>query len=93
MVADLVGRLADKSLLAAAPGGSGRWRMLDAVQAYALEQLAASGEEQAVRERHLAWAAQTAAALEQQAQAAGGSVEAGGRGGSWMRLLAICGPR
>ena len=81
VVADLVGRLADKSLLAAAPGGSGRWRMLDAVQAYALEQLAASGEEQAVRERHLAWAAQTAAALEQQAQAAGGSVEAGWRGG------------
>jgi predicted ATPase len=81
VVADLVGRLVDKSLLAAAPGGSGRWRMLDAVRAYALEQLAASAEEQALRERHLAWAAETAVALEQQAQAAGGSVEARWRPG------------
>jgi predicted ATPase len=68
-VADLVGRLADKSLLVAAPGG-GRWRMLDTVRAYALEQLAASGEEQAVRDRHLAWAAETAAALEHRTRAA-----------------------
>jgi predicted ATPase len=36
-VADLVGRLADKSLLVAVPGG-GRWRMLETVRAYALEQ-------------------------------------------------------
>src|SRR5215467_16258121 len=40
-VADLVGRLTDKSLLASAPGG-GRWQMLDTVRAYALEQLAMS---------------------------------------------------
>jgi predicted ATPase/DNA-binding CsgD family transcriptional regulator len=80
-VADLVGRLADKSLLAAPPGGSGRWRMLDTVRAYALEQLAASGEEPTVRERYLRWAAHTAAALEHGAQAAGGSVEAGWRAG------------
>jgi predicted ATPase len=74
-VADLVGRLADKSLLVAAPGG-GRWRMLDTVRASALEQLAASGEEQAVRDRHLGWAAETAAALEHRAQAATGSAQA-----------------
>jgi predicted ATPase/DNA-binding CsgD family transcriptional regulator len=79
-VVDMIGRLADKSLLVAAHGsGSGRWRMLDTVRAYALEQLAASGEEPAVRERHLRWAAQTAAALEQRAQAAGGSLQAGWR--------------
>ena len=81
-VADVIGRLADKSLLVAAHGsGSGRWRMLDTVRAYALEQLTATGEEPAVRERHLRWAAQTAAALEQRAQAAGGSVQAGWRPG------------
>jgi predicted ATPase/DNA-binding CsgD family transcriptional regulator len=80
--ADVIGRLADKSLLAAAHGsGSGRWRMLDTVRAFALEQLTASGEEPVVRERHLRWAAQTAAALEQRAQAAGGSVQAEWRPG------------
>jgi hypothetical protein len=51
--------------------------MLGTVRAYALEQLAASGEEPAVRELHLRWAAETAAALEQRARAAGGSVQAG----------------
>ena len=36
--ADLVGRLADKSLLVSGHGsGSGQWRMLDTVRAYALE--------------------------------------------------------
>ena len=50
--------------------------MLETVRAYALEQLAASGEEQAVRDRHLGWAAETAAALEHRAQAATGSAQA-----------------
>ena len=80
--ADVIGRLTDKSLLVAAHGsGSGRWLMLDTVRAYAQEQLTASGEESAVRERHLHWAAQTGAALEQQARTAGGSVSAGWRTG------------
>jgi predicted ATPase/transcriptional regulator with XRE-family HTH domain len=78
VVADLVGRLADKSLLIATPGG-GRWRMLDTVRAYALGQLAASGEEQTLRERHLRWAAETAAALEHRVRAAGGQAQAGWR--------------
>ena len=68
-LADLVGRLADKSLLASANGQGGRWRMLETVRAYALEQLAASGEEAATRERHLRWAAETAASLEHRAEA------------------------
>ena len=80
--ADVIGRLADKSLLVAAHGsGSGRWRMLDPVRAYALEQLTASGEEPAVRERHLRWAAQTASALDQRAQEASGSFQAEWRPG------------
>ncbi len=76
-VADVIGGLTDKSLLAGAHGsGGGRWRMLDTVRAYALEQLAGSGEEPAVRERHLRWAAETAADLEHQAQEAEGSIQA-----------------
>jgi len=75
-VADLIGRVAEKSLLVGAHGSS-RWRMLDTVRAYALEQLAASDEENAVRERYLRWAAETAADLERQARAAGGQAQAG----------------
>jgi predicted ATPase/DNA-binding CsgD family transcriptional regulator len=82
MVADLVGRLADKSLLIVPHGsGTGRWRMLDTVRAYALEQLAAGGEEHAVQERYLRWAAETATALEHRAQAAEGSAQSGRRPG------------
>lgn len=61
-VADLIGRLADKSLVA----HGGRWRLLDTVRAYGQEQLAGAGEADAVRLRHLEWAAVTAAALEAQ---------------------------
>ncbi|HEY2638716.1 MAG TPA: LuxR C-terminal-related transcriptional regulator [Streptosporangiaceae bacterium] len=61
--ADLVGRLTDKSLLATAPG-TGRWQMLATVRAYALEQLTMSGDEPSARERHLRWAAETAADIE-----------------------------
>jgi predicted ATPase/DNA-binding CsgD family transcriptional regulator len=64
-VADLVGRLTDKSLLihGRGPGGS-RWQMLGTIQAYALDRLAASGEEAAVRDAHLGWAAAIADGLE-----------------------------
>ncbi len=78
--ADELGRLADKSLLVATHGSDGgRWHMLDTIRAYALEQLAASGEEAAVRERHLRWAVRIAAALERRARAAGESAQAGYR--------------
>ncbi|SDT76057.1 ATP-binding protein [Actinoplanes derwentensis] len=46
--------LADKSLVEVAPGPS--YRMSDQVRAYALRQLAATGEEAAVRASHLTWA-------------------------------------
>ena len=49
-----VASLADKSLLRqeAGPGGEPRFFMLETVREFALEQLAASGEEDAIRERH-----------------------------------------
>ena len=53
--ADLLGRLADKSLVAVAPGG---WRLLATVRAYAADLPA--GRDGAARERHLGWAAAAA---------------------------------
>ncbi|SDL35013.1 AfsR/SARP family transcriptional regulator [Streptomyces indicus] len=52
-VLDLVTRLVDRSLVTVAYGEHGaRYRMLESVTAYSLEQLAASGEEARVRHRH-----------------------------------------
>ena len=65
MVAVLIGRLTDKSLLTHRRGADGsRWRMLGTIRLYALDRLAASGEEDAVRAAHLAWAAAVADDLE-----------------------------
>ena len=49
--------LLDNSLLRqeAGPGGEPRFAMLETVREFALELLAASGEEDATRERHAAW--------------------------------------
>jgi predicted ATPase/DNA-binding CsgD family transcriptional regulator len=68
-VADLVGRLADKSLLQSAGwvGGApttSRWHMLDTVRSYALERLTGSGEAAWVSGLRLRWAASTAGRLE-----------------------------
>ncbi|WP_052164608.1 ATP-binding protein [Actinoplanes utahensis] len=49
--------LADKSLIEVVPGP--RYRMSDQVRAYALRQLAATGEEPAVRDLHLTWTLHT----------------------------------
>ncbi len=51
-VLELLARLVEKSLVVLEPEG-GRYRMLDTVRAYALERLAASGDEAASRGRHL----------------------------------------
>ncbi|WP_165969084.1 hypothetical protein, partial [Actinomadura sp. KC06] len=59
--ADVLGRLVDKSLVVRA--GQGRWRLLETVRAFAGEQLALGGEEAALRDLHLAWAAKVAAGL------------------------------
>ncbi len=56
-VLDLLARLADKSLVVVDRGGGGaaRYRFLETVREYAIEQLKASGEEPALRERHLSY--------------------------------------
>ena len=69
MVADLVGRLTDKSLLTLYRGPEGsRWQMLETIRAYALDRLAASGEEETVRDSHLRWAASISGDLERRAE-------------------------
>jgi predicted ATPase/DNA-binding CsgD family transcriptional regulator len=65
MVADLIGRLTGKSLLShRREMDTSRWQMLGTIRLYALERLAASGEETGVREAHLSWAAAVARDLE-----------------------------
>jgi predicted ATPase/DNA-binding CsgD family transcriptional regulator len=61
-VADLVGRLVDKSLLSRQ--GIHRWRLLATIRAYAADQLQRSGEYEEVQRRYRRWAADTATALE-----------------------------
>lgn len=62
---DLLGRLTDKSLLHRTQhAGTSRWRMLETVRAYALDELDRAGEYDEVAVLHLAWAASTAAQLE-----------------------------
>jgi predicted ATPase/class 3 adenylate cyclase len=53
---DALSVLVDKSLLQAEPGTSGTtYRMLDPIRAYAARRLAEAGEEEAARNRHVAW--------------------------------------
>src|SRR6185369_4675855 len=54
-MADLVGRLADKSLLVHRHGGE-RWSQLETVRAYALDKLIEAGELDEVTGRYLRWA-------------------------------------
>ena len=56
-ILDLLSRLVDKSLVVAETGAGDRFRFrwLETVRQYALERLRASGEERAVRNRHLAY--------------------------------------
>nr|WP_052477660.1 LuxR C-terminal-related transcriptional regulator [Kibdelosporangium sp. MJ126-NF4]CEL13169.1 Signal transduction response regulator / Disease resistance domain-containing protein [Kibdelosporangium sp. MJ126-NF4]CTQ98857.1 Signal transduction response regulator / Disease resistance domain-containing protein [Kibdelosporangium sp. MJ126-NF4] len=63
-VADVLGRLVDKSLVVHQGGARSRWRLLETVRTFAAEQLDASGERAEVRQRHLHWAAAAAAELE-----------------------------
>lgn len=61
--ADLIGRLADKSL-AVRRQGAGGWRLLETVRAFAVDLLDGSDERAEIRRRHLDWAAATAVDLE-----------------------------
>ncbi|GAA3440835.1 hypothetical protein Pve01_20140 [Planomonospora venezuelensis] len=62
-VADVLGRLVDKSLVSRRPA-AGRWHLLETIRAFAAEQLDISGERPGTRRRHLHWAASAAASLE-----------------------------
>ncbi|GAA1615822.1 hypothetical protein GCM10009789_82370 [Kribbella sancticallisti] len=59
-VADVLGRLVDKSLVVR---DKNSWRLLETVRAYALNRLAARGELEQTRELYLWWAADTAREL------------------------------
>ncbi len=61
VVADLMGRLVDKSLVVRGDRG---WRLLAPLRAFAAEQLGTGDESAAARLRHLNWAADTAESLE-----------------------------
>ncbi|MFI9842790.1 ATP-binding protein [Nonomuraea sp. NPDC051941] len=60
--ADVIGRLADKSLLGVV--GGGRWRLLETIRAFAADRLADSGETEETLQLRLRWAAGTASTLE-----------------------------
>ena len=67
-LSDLLGRLTDKSLLhRSLYAGTSRWRMLETVRVFALEQLKDEYDE--VAALHVAWAAAVATRLEQQLEA------------------------
>ncbi|MGH9209990.1 MAG: ATP-binding protein [Acidimicrobiales bacterium] len=73
-VADGLARLAEQSLLHAAPSsGSVRYRALEAIRQYGMEQLVDAGDLAATRARHLRWCLTTAAELAQEAQPAIGT--------------------
>jgi predicted ATPase/DNA-binding SARP family transcriptional activator len=70
---DAVSRLVETSLLARADGADGaiRLRLLETVRAYALERLAAGGEEADVRDRHAAYVSALAARAQEELWAGG----------------------
>jgi predicted ATPase len=76
-VLDALAQLVDKSLVLAETdaGGAARYRLLETVRQYALEQLAEVGEEAATRARHAAWGAG-------RAEAAGSALHAAEHGAS-----------
>jgi predicted ATPase/DNA-binding SARP family transcriptional activator len=51
-VLDLVGRLVERSMVTAEPGHPTRYRMLETLRQYAVERLAASGEQASLAARH-----------------------------------------
>ncbi|MEV4139329.1 LuxR C-terminal-related transcriptional regulator [Dactylosporangium sp. NPDC049742] len=62
-VADVLGRLVDKSLVVHRRT-TGGWRLFETVRAFALDRLKADDDRTAVQDRYLCWAATCAAALE-----------------------------
>jgi predicted ATPase/DNA-binding SARP family transcriptional activator len=74
-VADLVGRLVDKSLVVAEDGGGGyRYRLLESMRQYAREHLVEAGEAAAFEVRHHAFYLELARAADPEASRAGPAV-------------------
>ena len=73
LVLDTLSRLVDKSLVVVEQraGGATRYRMLETVREFGLERLGASGEEEATRDRHLAFMVRFAEEGGQHLRAAG----------------------
>jgi predicted ATPase/DNA-binding CsgD family transcriptional regulator len=70
VLADLIGRLADKSMLVPRRSDSRpRWAMLDTVRAYALDKLTAAGEAEDTLRRYGRWAESAAGELERRVEA------------------------
>ncbi len=78
-----VASLVDKSVLRqeVGPDGEPRFTMLETVREFALEQLAASGEEAAVRQRHASWCLALMTV-------AGGDLHTGRSQAAWLARLA-----
>jgi predicted ATPase/DNA-binding CsgD family transcriptional regulator len=62
-LADLLGRLVDKSLVVPPDVRSGHWRLLDTIRAFAEQKLRADAEWDAASHLHLVWATSTATGL------------------------------
>jgi predicted ATPase len=62
-VADLLGRLADKSFVVHRPARQ-RWSLLETMRVYALEKLAEAGELEPVTDAYVRWAVDTGAEIE-----------------------------
>jgi predicted ATPase/DNA-binding CsgD family transcriptional regulator/transcriptional regulator with XRE-family HTH domain len=77
-----VASLLDKSLLRqeAGPGGEPRFAMLETVREFALEQLAAGGEDASIRQRHASWYLTLV-------EAVGRDLESGGAEAAWFARL------
>ncbi|GAB3974184.1 LuxR C-terminal-related transcriptional regulator [Plantactinospora veratri] len=77
-VADGLARLTEQSLLTLAPSAGGtRYRTLEPVRQYGIEQLTGAGEIAAVRARHLRWSVSSATALAAGVRPADGPWRAG----------------
>ncbi len=70
-VPDGLARLADHSLLVAAPGAETRYRVLETIRQYGVERMDEDGELDAARRRHLRWCMDTADALAASSGSAG----------------------
>ncbi|MBI1741438.1 tetratricopeptide repeat protein [Candidatus Acetothermia bacterium] len=80
-ILDLLTHLVDKSLVVVQPGVRARYRLLEIVRQFGREKLLESGEEPAVRQRHLGFFLQLAERAEPELKGANQTI--------WLELLAV----